>query len=139
MFTNLRSLTDTVFDRGHIVDSSVEPAYRSLLRRRHEGVEGSNRETVFDLGRVAEGKVVSVDVRQRNGGGRRNNTVPASVFREGRCLEERNPVFVNEAVGADASLIVMGAFGQPRLREFLLGSATCTALKNSPIPLFLYH
>jgi len=38
-----------------------------------------------------------------------------------------------------ASLLVMGAYGQPALREFVLGSVTATALSESPVPLFLYH
>jgi nucleotide-binding universal stress UspA family protein len=33
----------------------------------------------------------------------------------------------------------MGAYGQPRIREFFLGSVTQTLLKESPVPLFLYH
>lgn len=36
-------------------------------------------------------------------------------------------------------LIVMGSYGQPILREFFLGSVTCTLLAESPVPLFLYH
>jgi nucleotide-binding universal stress UspA family protein len=33
----------------------------------------------------------------------------------------------------------MGAYGQPVLREFFVGSVTRTALGECPIPLFLYH
>ncbi|WP_406695855.1 universal stress protein [Singulisphaera sp. Ch08] len=36
-------------------------------------------------------------------------------------------------------LVVMGAYGQPVLREFFLGSTTRTFLENCPAPLFLYH
>ncbi len=36
-------------------------------------------------------------------------------------------------------LLVMGCYGQPGLREFFLGSVTRTVLKNSSVPLFLYH
>lgn len=39
----------------------------------------------------------------------------------------------------NSALIVMGAYGQPVLREFLLGSVTRTLLARSPIPLFLDH
>jgi nucleotide-binding universal stress UspA family protein len=39
----------------------------------------------------------------------------------------------------NGSLLVMGAYGQPMLREFFLGSVTRTLLKESPVPLFLYH
>ncbi|MDQ1815973.1 universal stress protein [Massilia sp. CCM 9210] len=38
-----------------------------------------------------------------------------------------------------ADLIVMGAFGRSRLREFVLGGATRTALLSSPIPLWMAH
>jgi nucleotide-binding universal stress UspA family protein len=36
-------------------------------------------------------------------------------------------------------LVVMGVYGQPVLKEFFLGSVTRTFLKESPVPLFLYH
>ena len=36
-------------------------------------------------------------------------------------------------------LRVMGAYGQPILREFFLGSMTRTLLKESPVPVFCYH
>lgn len=39
----------------------------------------------------------------------------------------------------NAGLLVMGAYGQPTLREFFLGSATRTVLKECPTPLFLDH
>jgi nucleotide-binding universal stress UspA family protein len=38
-----------------------------------------------------------------------------------------------------ASLLVMGACGQPVLREFFVGSVTRRMLKESDIPLFLFH
>ncbi len=36
-------------------------------------------------------------------------------------------------------LLVMGAYGQPILKEFFLGSVTRTVMKESPVPVFLYH
>jgi nucleotide-binding universal stress UspA family protein len=33
----------------------------------------------------------------------------------------------------------MGAYGQPVLREFFLGSTTRTMLEKSPVPTLLYH
>jgi nucleotide-binding universal stress UspA family protein len=39
----------------------------------------------------------------------------------------------------DAGLVVMGAFGKPVLREFFLGSVTRSILKESPVPVFLFH
>jgi nucleotide-binding universal stress UspA family protein len=38
-----------------------------------------------------------------------------------------------------AGLLVMGAYGQPTLREFFIGSVTRTMLENSPVPVFLFH
>ncbi len=38
-----------------------------------------------------------------------------------------------------AGLLVMGAYGQPVLREFFVGSVTRTMLKDCPIPVFCYH
>ncbi|WP_166877707.1 universal stress protein [Massilia mucilaginosa] len=38
-----------------------------------------------------------------------------------------------------SDLIVMGAFGHSRLREFVLGGVSRTALRSSPIPLWMAH
>ncbi len=38
-----------------------------------------------------------------------------------------------------AGLLVMGAYGQPTLREFFVGSVTRTILEESPVPVFLFH
>jgi nucleotide-binding universal stress UspA family protein len=38
-----------------------------------------------------------------------------------------------------ASLIVMGAYGQSPVRELFFGSVTSAILKDSNLPLFLYH
>ena len=43
------------------------------------------------------------------------------------------------AAGAKANLIVMGAFGHSRLREFILGGSTKELLEGSTIPLFMSH
>jgi len=39
----------------------------------------------------------------------------------------------------DAELLVMGAYGQPTLREFFIGSVTRIVLEKSPVPVFCYH
>ncbi len=39
----------------------------------------------------------------------------------------------------EAGLLVMGAYGQPVLREFFLGSTTRTMLEKGTAPMFLYH
>jgi len=38
-----------------------------------------------------------------------------------------------------AGLLVMGAYGQPAVREFFFGSVTRTLLKEKTVPIFLYH
>jgi nucleotide-binding universal stress UspA family protein len=48
-------------------------------------------------------------------------------------------VILAEARRLAAGLIVMGAFGRPRLAEFLFGSVTKTVLRDSTVPLLLYH
>ncbi len=40
-------------------------------------------------------------------------------------------------LGAD--LLVMGAYGHSRLREFLLGGATRTAVEHALLPVLLSH
>jgi nucleotide-binding universal stress UspA family protein len=39
----------------------------------------------------------------------------------------------------DAGLLVMGAYGQPVLREFFVGSVTRTMLAQCPVPVLCYH
>jgi nucleotide-binding universal stress UspA family protein len=46
---------------------------------------------------------------------------------------------LSKAHELDAGLIVAGAYGQPALKEFILGSATKTLLRKSRIALFLSH
>jgi nucleotide-binding universal stress UspA family protein len=48
-------------------------------------------------------------------------------------------VILESARMVDAGLLVMGAYGQPVLREFFLGSVTRSVLEKSPVPVFLYH
>ena len=38
-----------------------------------------------------------------------------------------------------ADLLVMGAYGHSRLREFILGGATRSMLSNPPLPILLSH
>jgi nucleotide-binding universal stress UspA family protein len=43
------------------------------------------------------------------------------------------------AVGVDADLLVMGAYGHSRLREFVLGGATREILRDPQLPVLLSH
>lgn len=44
-----------------------------------------------------------------------------------------------QAQAMQAQLVVMGAYGHPRVSEWIMGGATHHALRNSPIPLFMAH
>jgi nucleotide-binding universal stress UspA family protein len=46
---------------------------------------------------------------------------------------------IAEARRLEANLIVMGAYGHSRVREWLLGGATYTLLHKAPIPLLIAH
>lgn len=46
-------------------------------------------------------------------------------------------IILDQARSLDADLIVMGAFGGPRLRDSLLGGVTSAVLAGSAVPLFL--
>ncbi len=48
-------------------------------------------------------------------------------------------VILDQVRRLKAGLLVMGAYGQPVLREFFLGSVTRKLFEESPVPLFLYH
>lgn len=48
-------------------------------------------------------------------------------------------VILDQADRLGAGLVVMGAYGEPVLREFFLGSVSRTILKESRVPVFLAH
>jgi nucleotide-binding universal stress UspA family protein len=48
-------------------------------------------------------------------------------------------VILDQIRDLNAGLVVMGAYGQPVLREFFVGSVTRKLLEKSPVPLFLDH
>jgi nucleotide-binding universal stress UspA family protein len=43
------------------------------------------------------------------------------------------------AAERESDLLVMGAFGHSRIRDFVLGGATKSMLARPPLPLFLSH
>jgi nucleotide-binding universal stress UspA family protein len=72
----------------------------------------------------------------------------AYLARHGVRVEVRNidglgrseaKALTDEALGFDADMIVMGAYGHSRAQEFLFGGVTRELLAASPIPLFLAH
>jgi len=48
-------------------------------------------------------------------------------------------VILDQVSRLGAGVLVMGAYGQPTLREFFIGSVTRTILEQSPIPVLLFH
>ena len=48
-------------------------------------------------------------------------------------------VLLEQVHTREAGVLVMGASGRSRLREFFGTSLTRTMLEASPVPLFLYH
>jgi nucleotide-binding universal stress UspA family protein len=52
---------------------------------------------------------------------------------------KRAQVLLDQVQVHSAGLLVMGAYGQPRLRQLLLGSLTHTMVKQSSVPLFMCH
>lgn len=48
-------------------------------------------------------------------------------------------VLLNQASDHDADMIVMGCYGHARLRELVLGGATRTMLRTTPVPVLMAH
>jgi nucleotide-binding universal stress UspA family protein len=56
-----------------------------------------------------------------------------------QCTGHEGAILLKQVEQMEAGLVVMGAYGQPTLREFVLGSVTRTLLELCPVPLFLFH
>jgi nucleotide-binding universal stress UspA family protein len=52
---------------------------------------------------------------------------------------EVGALILSQAADLDADLIVMGAYGQSRLRELILGGATREILRTMTVPVFMAH
>jgi len=55
------------------------------------------------------------------------------------CTASQAEHLMETARSVKAGLVVMGAYGRPRIYEFFLGSVTQAMLTECSIPLFLYH
>lgn len=53
--------------------------------------------------------------------------------------EKPSEVILKEIHRRDTGLLVMGAYGQPTVREFFLGSVTRSILEKARVPVFCYH
>ncbi|MEO8459378.1 MAG: universal stress protein [Dokdonella sp.] len=60
-------------------------------------------------------------------------------FAEFRPERDRGAAILDQARAFDADLIVMGAWGQSRITEWVLGGATRHLLQHSDIPLLVAH
>lgn len=49
------------------------------------------------------------------------------------------PLILERVEELRAGLVVMGAYGRPALREFVIGSVTRTILEACPVPVMAYH
>lgn len=58
------------------------------------------------------------------------------VYLDGRPVGE---ALQTAALAQDAGLLVMGAYGHSRFRQFMLGGATSSALSQPRLPLFMSH
>jgi nucleotide-binding universal stress UspA family protein len=60
----------------------------------------------------------------------------ATISADGR---EAGHAILEAAAGADADLLVMGAYAHSRLRQLILGGVTATVLKSASLPVLLAH
>ena len=67
---------------------------------------------------------------------RGHSVEPRPMAKEGDAVADR---ILEAASDADADLLVMGAHGKSRLKEFLLGSTTGTLLESFDHPILLYR
>ncbi len=76
------------------------------------------------------------------------SSIAASIARTGVTVEaaqaQSNELDIGEALsvqvaGSGADLIVMGAYGHSRLREYMFGGATQYLLNNMTVPVFISH
>lgn len=59
--------------------------------------------------------------------------------REDAAGRRIGPALVDYVHGRKADLLVMGAYGHARFREFMLGGATRSLLETAPVPVLLAH
>jgi nucleotide-binding universal stress UspA family protein len=94
--------------------------------------------------------VATVDAKPtRSGHGEApGHEVAAHLARHGMRVAVRNvdsagrsesKALLDDALAFDADVIVMGAYGHSRAREFLFGGVTRDLLATSPIPLLMAH
>jgi nucleotide-binding universal stress UspA family protein len=92
--------------------------------------------------------VVTVDAKPNGDGAAPGRDICRHLARRGVEVELRNAdglgrspedALLEEARHIGADLIVMGGYGQSRLREFVFGGVTRALTRTSPVPLLLSH
>ncbi len=68
-----------------------------------------------------------------------HHDIDAEVIYVDELAEGIGQTILQSAIEYDADLIVMGAYGQARLKEIVVGGATRHLLKKTTVPLFLSH
>jgi len=101
------------------------------------------------LGLSQDGLVHVVTVAKSDAEGRRigkraieflaAHEVEATLYVDEAPAAAAAKILLRRARELDAKLVVMGAYGQPSLKEFLLGSVTKTVLREATVPLLLHH
>jgi nucleotide-binding universal stress UspA family protein len=69
----------------------------------------------------------------------RHHGIAAKAYLFSRADNPIGEALQEEAIEAGAGLLVMGAYGHSRLREFVLGGATRTVLGNRRLPILMSH
>ncbi len=69
----------------------------------------------------------------------RHHGVKGEVIRDKTPDEGAGEAILEAAAASKADLLVMGAFGRSRFREWVLGGATRHVLENMTIPVFMAH
>jgi nucleotide-binding universal stress UspA family protein len=115
-------------------DGSLQAA-RALAAFEATGLGGSGQIHVLS---VCADAITTTEHAQRASRFLKRHDIDASVL----ALPSSDPpeeVILQQVRRLNAGLLVMGAYGQPVLREFFVGSVTRKMLEQSPAPLFLYH
>ena len=69
----------------------------------------------------------------------RRHDLPASAAHETAGDLDAADILLNYAADSGADLLVMGAYGHSRLREFVLGGATRSILRQMTLPVLMAH
>jgi len=66
-------------------------------------------------------------------------TASVEVQNAANCTGHVADTLIDRAQAVQADMLVMGAYGHSRAREFILGGATRDMLRDCPFPLFIVH